>query len=160
VTGEQKMADMRLLADSMLGSLGRWLRLLGYDTAIARSETDWQILRRARAEERIILTRDRELAQRQGVRTLLVLRDDLDGQLAQTAHDLSLPQPQPGTRCLHCNAPLQPANRHDVAPDVPSYVLQTQKSFRRCPVCHRVYWRGTHWLKIEERAARLRAVTS
>jgi hypothetical protein len=150
---------MRLLADSMLGSLGRWLRLLGYDTAIARSEPDWQIVRRARAEERVILTRDRALAQRQGVRTLLVLTNGLDEQLAQTARDLLLPQPQPGTRCLHCNALLQPASREDVVDAIPPYVLQTQENVRRCPMCRRVYWRGTHWLKIEERAARLQAVT-
>jgi hypothetical protein len=151
---------MKLLADSMLGSLGRWLRLLGYDTAMAGSEPDWQIVRQARAEGRVVLTRDRELARRQGVHALLVSEDGLDAQLAQTVRDLSLPQPQPGTRCLHCNASLQPAGRADVAGDVPPYVLQTQETFRRCPVCRRVYWRGTHWLKIEERTAALQAVTN
>jgi hypothetical protein len=149
---------MKLLADSMLGSLGRWLRLLGYDTAIASSEPDWQIVRQARAEGRIVLTRDRELARRRGVQTLLVQADDLDSQLAQAIHDLDLSQPQPGTRCLHCNEALQPAGRADVAGDVPPYVLQTKETFRRCPVCQRVYWRGTHWLKIEERAAALQAI--
>jgi hypothetical protein len=151
---------MKLLADSMLGSLGRWLRLLGYDTAIARSEPDWQLVRQARAEDRVILTRDRELARRQGVQTLLVPDDDLDAQLAQTARDLHLPQPQPGTRCLYCNAPLQPASRDDVADDVPPYVLQTQETFQRCPACQRVYWRGTHWLKIKERTAAIWGTTS
>lgn len=151
---------MKLLADSMLGSLGRWLRLLGYDTAMAGSEPDWQIVRQARAEGRVLLTRDRELARRPGLRALLVAHGDLDAQLAQTAHDLGLPQPQPGTRCLHCNAALQPASRDDVAADIPPYVLQTQESFRRCPECRRVYWRGTHWLKIEERTATIREITS
>jgi uncharacterized protein len=151
---------MKLLADSMLGSLGRWLRLLGYDTAMARSEPDWQIVRQARAEARVILTRDRELARRRGVQTLLVSDDDLDAQLAQTARDLGLPQPRPGTRCLHCNAPLQPASHDDVADDVPPYVLQTQATFRRCPACRRVYWRGTHWLKIEERTAAIWGTTN
>lgn len=150
---------MRLLADSMLGSLGRWLRLLGYDAAIAGREPDWQIVRQARAEGRIILTRDRELARRQGVHTLLVVEDDLDAQLAQTMRDLDLPPPQPGTRCLHCNTTLQPVNPADVTGDVPPYVLQTQETFRRCPVCQRVYWRGTHWYKIEERTAALQALT-
>lgn len=144
----------------MLGSLGRWLRLLGYDTAIAGSEPDWQIVRQARAEGRVILTRDRELARRRGVQTLLVLDDDLDAQLAQTVQDLDLPPPQSGTRCLHCNATLQPASHSDVTSDVPPYVLQTQRTFRRCPVCRRVYWRGTHWLKIEERVAVLHAFTT
>jgi uncharacterized protein len=151
---------MKLLADSMLGSLGRWLRLLGYDTAIAGSEPDWQIVRQARAEGRVILTRDRELARRRGVHTLLVSKDELDAQLVQTTRDLDLPQSRPGTRCLHCNAPLQPASHDDVADDVPPYVLQTQETFRRCPACQRVYWRGTHWLKIEERTAEIWGTTN
>lgn len=150
---------MKLLADSMLGSLGRWLRLLGYDTAIAGSEPDWQIVRCARAEGRTILTRDRELAGRRGVHALLVVADDLDAQLAQAARALSLPAPQPGTRCLHCNAVLQQANHEDVAADVPPYVLDTQDVFRRCPACRRVYWRGTHWARIEQRVALLASAT-
>lgn len=146
---------MKLLTDSMLGSLGRWLRLLGYDTAMAGSEPDWQIVRLARAEGRTILTRDRELARRQGVATLLLLDDDLDTQLRQVLHGLDLPRPRPGTRCLHCNAILLPATHNDVADDVPPYVLQTQPAFRRCPDCRRVYWRGTHWRMIEDRIAAL-----
>jgi uncharacterized protein len=151
---------MKLLADSMLGSLGRWLRLLGYDTALAGSEQDWQIVRQARAEGRVILTRDRELAQRRGVQALLVLADDLDAQLVQVAGQLALPPPQPGTRCLHCNAALQAAHPEDIAGDVPPYVLQTQEIFRRCPACRRVYWRGTHWLNMQGRVAAVTAVTS
>lgn len=151
---------MKLLTDAMLGSLGRWLRLLGYDTAMAGTEPDWQIVRQARAEGRIILTRDRALASRRGVQTLLVLDDDLDAQLAQAALELDLPQQRPGTRCLHCNTLLEPASRADVASSVPPYVLQTQETFRRCPDCQRVYWRGTHWLKIEQRCAALQAITN
>lgn len=146
---------MKLLADSMLGSLGRWLRLLGYDTAIARSEPDWQIVRQARAEGRVILTRDRELAGRRGVQALLLLEEDLPAQLARTARDLELPAPQPGTRCVHCNAALQPAGRDEVAGAVPPYVLATQHAFSRCPACRRVYWRGTHWQAIDARARSL-----
>lgn len=151
---------MKLLADSMLGSLGRWLRLLGYDTAIAGNEPDWQIVRQARAEGRVILTRDHELAGRRGVQALLVPEGDLDAQLAQTARALHLPPPQPGTRCLHCNAPLLSVSPADVAGDAPPYVLQTQETFARCPNCRRVYWRGTHWPAIEQRSAALNMVTS
>ncbi len=151
---------MKLLADSMLGSLGRWLRLLGYDTAQAGSEPDWQIVRQARAEGRVILTCDRQLAARRGVQTLLLAAGSLDAQLAQTARDLALAPPQPGTRCLHCNARLLPAGRDDVAGDVPPHVLQTQETFCRCPDCRRVYWRGTHWARIEARAALLAAATN
>jgi hypothetical protein len=142
---------MKLLADSMLGSLGKWLRLLGYDTAIARRETDAELVHLARAEGRVLLTRDRELARRQGLQIVLIGDDQLAAQLAQVARSLPLPPPEPGTRCAHCNAPLVLASAGEVAGDVPAYVLQTQSVFRRCPTCGRVYWRGTHWRAIEQR---------
>jgi len=144
---------MRFLTDSMLGTLGNWLRLLGYDTAMAAAEPDAVLVRLARAEDRIILTRDRELAAHRGVLALLIRDDDLDRQLAQVAHDLPLPAPQPGSRCPHCNARLQEASKEAVAGQVPPYVLRSHDTFRRCPECGRVYWRGTHWEGIEEKLA-------
>ena len=135
---------MKLLADSMLGSLGRWLRLLGYDTAIARHEPDAHLVRLARAEGRVILTRDRELAARHGVQTLLIASEELDKQLAQTAHDLPLPPAAPGSRCQHCNEQLQHASHGEAAAgNVPPYVLETQESFSRCPGLRSIS--GTHW---------------
>jgi hypothetical protein len=146
---------MKLLADSMLGSLGRWLRLMGYDTAIAQREPDTELVRRARVEERVILTRDHALARRVAVHTLLIEHDSLQDQLTQVVQALNLHSPQPGTRCPRCNEPLQAATPTDVAGDVPPYVLQTQTSFHRCPACRRVYWRGTHWQGIAGKLARL-----
>lgn len=64
-SGEQG-APPRLLADGMLGKLAKWLRLLGYDTAYENDAPDHELARRARAEGRILLTRDRELSARRG----------------------------------------------------------------------------------------------
>ena len=88
---------------------------------------------------------------------LLGASDDLDGQMAQVAGALALPPPQPGSRCVHCNAVLQEAAPADVAGVVPPYVLQTQPAFRRCPACERVYWRGTHWRGFERKVELWRA---
>ena len=148
---------MKLLTDSMLGTLGKWLRLLGYDTAIADNyQPDAELVRLARAEDRVILTRDRELAGRRGIQALLVVDDLLDAQLAQVGRELALPPPEPGSRCPHCNALLEEAPSHEVASAVPPYVLHTQEQFRRCPACGRVYWRGTHWRGIEGKVALMR----
>ena len=37
----------RFMADEMLGSLARWLRVLGYDTSYQRGSTDLELLRAA-----------------------------------------------------------------------------------------------------------------
>jgi uncharacterized protein with PIN domain len=140
------MADdsIQLLLDGMLGRLARWLRLLGYDAAYENDADDLHLARRARAEGRVLLTRDRELAARKGLRTVLIASEDLEDQIEQVRQALG-PPPDPAlSRCTLCNIPLQEASRDQVAGRVPPYVLRTQEAFRVCPRCRRVYWAGTH----------------
>ncbi|MGC9083484.1 MAG: Mut7-C RNAse domain-containing protein [Anaerolineae bacterium] len=135
---------LRLLADGMLGRLARWLRLLGYDTAYENDTDDLELARRARAEGRILLTRDRALAARRGLQTLLIESERVQEQVRQVVETLG-PPPNPAlSRCSLCNVPLEPATPQQVADRVPPYVLQTQKRFGVCPLCRRVYWSGTH----------------
>ncbi len=132
------------LADGMLGRLARWLRLLGYDTAYENDADDLELARRARAEGRILLTRDRSLAARRGLRTLLIESEQVREQVRQVVETLG-PPPSPAlSRCSLCNVPLSPATPQQVADRVPPYVLQTQKRFGICPTCGRIYWAGTH----------------
>jgi len=135
---------LRLLADGMLGRLARWLRLLGYDTAYENDADDLHLARRARAEGRILLTRDRALAARRGLRTLLIESEVVEEQVRQVWQILG-PPPDPAlSRCSLCNLPLQPVPRDEVADRVPPYVLRTHRAFHICPGCGRVYWAGTH----------------
>lgn len=135
---------LRLLADGMLGRLARWLRLLGYDTAYEANADDLDLARRARAEGRVLLTRDRALAGRRGLRTLLIASERLEEQVHQVRQALG-PPPSPAlSRCSLCNLPLTPVEPEEIADQVPPYVLQTQERFSRCPGCGRVYWAGTH----------------
>ena len=68
---------LKLLTDGMLGRLTRWLRALGYDTVYAPDTDDNELLRRARAQDRVLLTADHALAMRRGARTLLIETQDL-----------------------------------------------------------------------------------
>jgi len=148
----------RFLCDAMLGTLARWLRLLGYDAELARpEERDAAIAARAAREGRWLLTRDRELAAR-GPRTVLVRAEELEAQLVEVVERLGLePGPLAGTRCAACNGGVEPAAREEVAPVVPPHVLRTAPSFRRCRRCGRVYWRGSHVERIERRLERVLA---
>lgn len=135
---------LRLLTDGMLGRLAKWLRLLGYDTAYDTAATDPELARRARAEKRVLLTRDQELADRRGLRVMLVQSQVLEEQVRQVREVLG-PPPHPAlSRCAVCNAALEPISSTAVAGRVPRYILGTQTEFRRCPRCERIYWPGTH----------------
>lgn len=138
------------LADAMLGRLAKWLRLLGFDTLYAGRRSDHQLAALARAEGRILLTRDREMTRRRGIRCLYVDSQLLEEQLAQVIADLGLSLPHSGgARCPQCNEPLAAISRTEARPCVPAYVWKTHSLFHRCPACHKVYWPGSHWEHIQ-----------
>ena len=140
----------------MLGTLAKWLRIMGYDTLFDPDLNDHQLVRQARADDRVLLTRDRELARRRGVRTLLLASEQLDDQLRQVLADLDLEPGQSFSRCPVCNESLVDLDREAAQARVPTYVAQTHKTFKVCPTCQRVYWRGTHWQRMDSQLARLR----
>jgi len=144
----------RLIVDAMLGRLARWLRLLGYDAAYWRTGSDDELIRRARAEGRLILTRDHELAGRRGVQALLIAAETLDGQIAEARAALGpAGSPEPFSRCPTCNGRLVDLPRDAARDLVPPYVWHTQLHFRRCPDCGRIYWKGTHFPGMAARLA-------
>jgi uncharacterized protein with PIN domain len=140
---------MKLLADAMLGRLAKWLRILGYDTEYLADTDDYAVMRLARAEGRLILTRDRALAARPELRTLLVESESLEEQLLQIREALGPPPEPAATRCSLCNRVLLDAPPELVKAQVPPYVRRTHDQFSVCPECGRVFWQGTHWAQME-----------
>lgn len=139
---------VRLLADAMLGRLARWLRLAGYDTAYLADTDDLAVMQLARAEERLILTRDVQLATRLGVNALLIESQLVEEQLAQVSVSVGPSAKNAPSRCSVCNEPLRPLSAEAARQRVPPYVARTQDQFLTCFTCHRVYWPGTHWQAI------------
>jgi uncharacterized protein len=150
----------RFLADSNVGRLARWLRVLGYDAVYEPVLPDAQVVARARAEARVLLTRDVDMMKRRvivsGTVQAILLRDDtIHDQLRQVLTQLALEPGQTLTRCIDCNAELQARAKEAVADRLPPYVRATQERFSECPSCARVYWPGTHWERMRERIAAL-----
>ncbi len=138
-TGELKFA-----ADRMLGRLARWLRVLGCDVIYGPHLSGYGLIRAARKENRLILTRDRRLKQKQPPKFILIESDRYPEQLRQVIQECDLIVGALLTRCLKCNAVLQPRSKESVEPIVPPYVFATQENFSWCVKCHRVYWPATH----------------
>lgn len=135
----------------MLGKLAKWLRVLGQDVIYGQHLTGYGLIRAARAEERLILTRDRRLKQKQPPPFILIASDHYREQVRQVIEACHL---KVGgavfTRCLECNALLQDKAKETLKALVPPYVFATQEKFSWCPVCQRVYWPATHHQRMLE----------
>jgi uncharacterized protein with PIN domain len=147
---KERKEGVKFIADRMLGTLTRYLRFMGYDTLSANSlaagdtREDTALLGIARAEGRILLTRDRELARRGGEMAVFVEGDDVMAQI-RMLHSLGLITPIVAMdRCSLCNTELRPATTAEV--EEADYVPEERVSieFFLCPACHKLYWMGSH----------------
>ncbi len=155
--------EPRFIIDSMLGTLARWLRILGYDTLYSRSYEDWTILKIAEEQDRIIITRDQGLHRRalnRGLKSILVEMDDMAERLAYIAYmtGIRLYVDFSKSRCPICNAELVKVPKERVKDKVPPRVYKLHEDFWICPRCGKVYWVGSHWRKIEEILAEARKI--
>ncbi|MFN8625603.1 MAG: Mut7-C RNAse domain-containing protein [Candidatus Binatia bacterium] len=136
----------RFAVDKMLGRLATWLRIIGQDATYGAHLSGRTLLRQARTEGRVILTRDRHLSRRHAdVPLLLIASDRFREQVQQVLASFAIdPWAHMFTRCARCNLLVTPVAKDDVAGRVPPYVFATQTRFVRCPHCRRVYWPATH----------------
>jgi len=151
----------RFIADHNVGKLARWLRMMGYDTVFFDARDDAYLVSKALAEDRVILTRDTHIMKR-GVITsgrlkaLLIDSDEPEQQVKQVIDAMHLDyQSRPFTLCLECNQPLVERSKEEVKDRVPPYVYRTREQFMECPNCRRIYWRGTHWQRMNRKLEKL-----
>src|SRR5208283_2786437 len=100
----------RFIADVMLGSLARWLRILGFDTIYFRSIDDKELIKLGRQQDRTLLTRDTGIARRKKLQQIILIHsnntaDQLKEVLA-ALNIMNLTIPQISTRCPVCNGEL------------------------------------------------------
>lgn len=134
----------------MLGSLAKWLRILGYDTKYVKDVSDEKIIEIAEKEGRIVLTRDKLLARKS--KGIYINERDVEEQLKKVIESLNLDIEEEKilTRCTICNIKVTKIDKDKVKGKVPEYVWNNNEDFWICPSCKRIYWIGSHWNKMEE----------
>jgi len=135
----------RFVVDTMLGTLARWLRALGYDTLYLGQAHDRVLRQVAVQEDRVLITRDRRLALLARPHACLITAEALDEQLAEVVAALGLAVDEERwlSRCLDCNTPLIPRRQDEIRGQVPERVLATHPVLSGCPGCGKVYWPGS-----------------
>lgn len=134
----------RFLLDVHLGSLTRRLRLLGLDAAYQTDAEDADLVRRATAEDRVLLTRDRGLLHRTALPEGALVRGGRTADQLDDVLDRFAPPLAPRTRCVRCNAALAPVSAREVAGRLEPGTRRAYRTFRWCTGCAAVYWRGAH----------------
>jgi len=142
---------VKFIVDSNVGKLARWLRMMGYDAIFYQDIDDDKMIKIALFQGRVVLTRDTQIMKRRLVtngrlKAVLITDDAPRAQLRQVVRQLDLNcKVRPFSLCLECNANLVKRAKCEVHDRVPLHVFETQDEYMECPVCHRIYWQGTHW---------------
>ncbi len=136
---------MRFVADSMLGKLAKWLRLLGYDTHY-QSYYGPGVIDELMSHGRNLLSRHQDTIDRYP-NAILLRSNNVGDQLAELREGLHLApdRAQCFTRCLICNVSLERAQADLARENVPDYIYyRDMQQIHFCPACRRYYWPGSH----------------
>ena len=145
---------VRFLCDEMLKRLGQWLRVAGHDVLILPDGTeDRLVIEEAAQQGRLLLTRDRNMAQHPDAAPVVLLLE-CQG-LEDCVADLSRRLPmdwlyRPFSRCLKCNTELVEADAKQ-REEVPQEALRQASKVLYCPSCDQIYWEGSHVARMRER---------
>jgi hypothetical protein len=142
---------LRFIADEQLGRLSRWLKIVGQDVIYRNRWPDEELLSRARAEGRIILTRDSHLPAKAEGLSLYWVRENYPARQLREVVSRFRDQIriEVFSRCVECNVPLHDIARPEVEGKVPPFVWKTQTEYRACPACGKIFWSATHRERIE-----------
>lgn len=149
---ERPLRRLRFVADAHLGGLARFLRMAGFDTVYDNYIHDDEIEKLAADEDRVVLTRDRELLKRRTITHGCYIHAlKPEAQLREVVDRLDLGgSMRPFSLCLHCNAPLHPVDKASVADRLPPAVRASHDEFNRCELCGGVFWKGSHWKRMTQ----------
>ena len=152
--GETGSSRTKFLVDRMLGKLAKALRLLGYDAVYYQGQDLAQLIRLAREEDRVILTRNLKLTAKTPEDSVVQITQDPPKlqllELREEGH-IVFNEKQSFSRCLVCNVLLDEITRKEVEGKVPDFVFHHYQEFTRCSRCGRIYWPGTHQQNMQKR---------
>ncbi len=140
------LETIRFVVDVNVGRLAALLRLTGFDVAYGNSLDDSHIAKLAHCENRVVLTKNRALLKRSKiVFGRLVRAMQPENQLIETLQFFGLTGPHNlFSRCLLCNRELKPVAKADILHRLEPKTKKYFNTFKTCPDCNRIYWRGSH----------------
>ena len=145
------------VVDTNLGRLARYLRLLGFDTLYRNDYKDTKLAEISASEQRILLTRDRRLLMRSIITHGYFVREtDPLKQINEILKRFDLcSATQPMSRCTHCNGNLEDVSKAQVLDKLEPKTKKYYQDFKKCSDCGQIYWKGSHFRKLQQLIAGL-----
>ncbi len=142
--------EKKFLLDNHLGRLAVYMRMLGFDVNYRNDYQDDELVSIARAERRILLTRDRGLLMRSVITKGYYIRNkDPKQQINEVLKRFNLfLHIDPFHRCLRCNSPLNPVDKENVENRLQPLTQKYYNEFHICPSCDQIYWKGSHYKRM------------
>ena len=143
----------RFILDVHLGDLARYLRLLGFDTFYqAKDPGDKAIADIAQHSQRVVLTRDIGLLKRSAIHYGYWIRNTFPKKQLREVMDRYNLQAwcQPFTRCMHCNGLIQPVEKSSILHLLKDGIRRDYDAFWQCAECKNIYWKGSHYDRLED----------
>lgn len=146
------LSVIRFVLDIHLGKLATSLRLLGFNTLYRNDYDDEELAHISSTEQRVLLTRDRGLLMRSIVTYgYYVRKTDPLQQIIEVLQRFNLYNlVSPFQRCLRCNGLLKTIAKETIFDQLPESVKLYNNEFYRCQNCHQIYWKGSHYKRLQQ----------
>ena len=151
------LRNPKFVLDVHLGRLARYLRALGFDTLYRNDYSDTDIVDISNHQKRIILTRDKGLLMRNTVQRGYWIRNiSVKDQAAEVVKKFDLYKLiNPFKRCMECNGLIKPVDKESILEHLEFKTKEYFDKFFRCTKCYKIYWKGTHYERMNQFITRI-----
>jgi len=142
--------ESNFFVDAMLGNIAKKMRLMGFDVKYSSNIDDDELIRVAKNEKRIIISRDGELIRKglgMGIKSIFLKDQKEIEQLREIVDKLNLKKIEISgdrARCPKCNSETKLALKKDIHKKIPDKILEFNNEFWQCKLCDQIFWEGTH----------------
>jgi hypothetical protein len=141
----------RFVLDNHLGTLARYLRMLGFDCLYRNDFQDDGLAEISATQDRVLLTRDVRLLMRSRVELGYWLRSKQPrSQVVEVVDRYRLKaHVAPFRHCMRCNGVLQEVDKSTILDRLEPLTKRHYNDFRMCPDCKQIYWAGSHYQRMQ-----------
>ncbi len=141
----------KFVLDVHLGTLTRYMRMLGFNTKYENSSSDDEVIKLSLNEKRTIITRDLGILKHKKVtRGYFVRNTNPKKQIEEIINRFDLKSEiKEFTRCIDCNSLLRKVGKKKIIDRLPVKVKNICFQYCICKKCDKIYWQGSHYQKMK-----------